>query len=59
MKTVDNRGNKAIAMITKLISNDNNNSFKLVSSIGDIVVKEDGINKTGKRKTCNRALQPR
>jgi DNA-directed RNA polymerase specialized sigma subunit len=29
LKTDDNRGNEAIAMITKLVSNDNNNSFKL------------------------------
>jgi hypothetical protein len=46
-----------VAMIAILVTS--GNSFKLVSSIGDIVVKEDGINKTGKRKTCNRALQPR
>jgi hypothetical protein len=32
------------------------NSFKLVSSIVDIVVKEDGFNKTGKRKACTRTL---
>ena len=29
MVTDDNRGNEVIAMITKLVSNDNNNSFKL------------------------------
>jgi hypothetical protein len=29
LKTDDNRGNEVIAMITKLVSNDNNNSFKL------------------------------
>jgi hypothetical protein len=57
MKTDDSRGNKAIAMITKLVTSDN--SFKLVSSIIDIVVKEDGINKTRKRKTCTRPLQSR
>jgi hypothetical protein len=57
MKTDDIRGNKAIAMITKLVTSDN--SFKLVSSIIDIVVKEDGINKTRKRKTCTRPLQSR
>jgi DNA-directed RNA polymerase specialized sigma subunit len=26
----DNRGNETIAMITKLVSNDNNNNFKLL-----------------------------
>jgi hypothetical protein len=57
MKTDDIRGNKAIAIITKLVTSDN--SFKLVSSIIDIVVKEDGINKTRKRKTCTRPLQSR
>jgi hypothetical protein len=29
LETEDNTGNKVIAMITKLISHDNNNSFKL------------------------------
>ena len=31
MKTDDSKGNEALAMIPKLISNDNNNSFKLAS----------------------------
>jgi hypothetical protein len=57
MKTADNRGNEVIAMITRLVTR--GNSFKLLSSIVDIVVKEDGINKTGKRKTCTRPLQSR
>jgi hypothetical protein len=49
-----------IAEVTKLVANDNKrNSFKLVSSIVAIVVKEDGLNKTRKRKTCTRALQSR
>jgi hypothetical protein len=56
METADNRGNEAVARVTKLVTSGNNNSFKLVSSIVDIVVKEDGINKTRKRKTCTRAL---
>jgi hypothetical protein len=30
LETDDNRGNETIAMITKLVSNDNNNSFKLL-----------------------------
>jgi hypothetical protein len=30
LETADNRGNETIAMITKLVSNDNNNSFKLL-----------------------------
>ncbi len=30
MKADDNRGNQAVTMITKLVSNDNNNSFKLL-----------------------------
>ena len=29
METDDNRGNEAVAMITKLVTDDNNNSFKL------------------------------
>ena len=57
MKTDDSRGKEMIAIITILVTS--NNSFKLVSSIIDIVVKEDGINKTRKRKTCTRALQSR
>jgi hypothetical protein len=57
MKTDDSRGNEAVARVAKLVTS--GNSFKLVSSIVDIVVKEDGINKTGKRKTCTRPLQSR
>ena len=57
METDDSRGNEEIAMITKLVAS--GNSFKLVSSIVDIVIKEDGINKTRKRKTCTRSLQSR
>ena len=57
MDTDDNRGNEAVARVTKLVTS--GNSFKLVSSIVDIVVKEDGINKARKRKTCNRTLQSR
>jgi hypothetical protein len=45
-------------MIAILVTS-GNNSFKLVSSIIDIIVKEDGINKTGKGKTCTRPLQSR
>jgi DNA replicative helicase MCM subunit Mcm2 (Cdc46/Mcm family) len=30
LKADDNRGNQAVTMITKLVSNDNNNSFKLL-----------------------------
>ena len=30
METDDNRDNEEITMITKLVSNDNNNSFKLL-----------------------------
>jgi hypothetical protein len=29
LETDDNRDNEEIAMVTKLVSNDNNNSFKL------------------------------
>ena len=57
MKTDDNRGNEAVAMVTKLVTS--GNSFKLVSSIVAIVIKEDGLNKTRKRKTRNRPLQSR
>jgi hypothetical protein len=54
LETDDNRDNEGIAMITKLVSNDNNNknSFKLplyyISWENKIY---DNINKTGKRKT--------
>jgi hypothetical protein len=47
METDDNRGNEVISMITKLVSNDNNNSFKL--PVHDIFLKDkryDNINKT-------------
>ncbi len=57
METADNRGNEAVARVTILVTS--GNSFKLVSSIVDIVIKEDGINKTRKRKTCTRPLQSR
>ena len=57
MKTDDSRGKEMIAIITILVTSDN--SFKLVSSIIDIVVKEDGNNKTRKRKTRTRSLQSR
>jgi hypothetical protein len=46
-----------VAKATILVTS--GNSFKLVSSIVDIVVKEDGINKARKRKTCFRSLQSR
>jgi hypothetical protein len=57
MKTDDSRGNEVIAMITKLVTS--GNSFKLVSSIVHIVVKEDGINETRKRKGCTGTSQSR
>ncbi|HEX5979291.1 MAG TPA: hypothetical protein VFY68_18550 [Nitrososphaeraceae archaeon] len=57
MESDDNRGDEAVAMIAILVTS--GNSFKLVSSIIDIVVKEDGINKTRKRKACTRPLQSR
>jgi hypothetical protein len=44
LETDDNRDNEVVAMIAILVAS--GNSFKLVSSIIDIVVKEDGINKT-------------
>jgi hypothetical protein len=33
LETEDNKGNEAIVMITKLVLNDNNNSFKLPYTI--------------------------
>jgi DNA-binding NarL/FixJ family response regulator len=33
LETDDNRGNKEITIVTKLVSNDNNNSFKLQYTI--------------------------
>jgi hypothetical protein len=59
MGTDDIRGNKEIAMVTILVSNDNK-SFKLaLYYIFPEDTNYDDINKRGKRKTCTRALQSR
>ena len=50
--------NEAVAMVTKLETNDNR--FKIVQVQLDIELKEDAnINKTRERKTCTTALQSR
>ena len=56
METADNRGNEVIAKATILVTDDN--SFKPLSSMLNIVKEYVDINKTGKRKACNRPLQP-
>ena len=43
--------------VTKLVTDDN--SFKLVSSILNIVKEDVDNDKTRKRKTCFKPLQPR
>ena len=46
-----------ITEVTILVTDDN--SFKLLSSMLNIVKEDVDINKTGKTKTCFRSLQPR
>jgi hypothetical protein len=51
LETDDNRDNGSVTMVTKLVSNDNNNSFKLPSSYTSSRYKiYDDINKTGKKE---------
>ena len=57
MEIDDNRGNEAVARVTKLVTDDN--SFKPLSSMLNIVKEDVDNNKTGKRKNCFRTLQSR
>jgi hypothetical protein len=58
LETDDSRGKEEITKITKLVSNDNNNSFELpLYTIFLEIYIYDDINKTRKRKTGIRALQ--